>query len=135
MFSDRDYKLFNVARSVAATSRHYKASVGAVVVDNKSILSVGVNGEKSHPLQVKYNIHRFGRDNTADHLLHAELDAIIKARRQHLPHAAIYVYRVMKDGNVGMSRPCKGCMAAMRDFKIKDVYYTTPDGLAYEHLT
>jgi len=33
-----------------------------------------------------------------------------------------------------MARPCAGCMAAIRKFGIKNVYYTTDMGYAYERL-
>ena len=35
----------------------------------------------------------------------------------------------------GIARPCPSCMAAIRDIGIRDVYYTTDDGFAYERLT
>lgn len=135
VLSERDRRLFDVAVSVARTSTHYQASVGAVIVDGKDIVAVGVNGRKSHPLQAKYNQIRFN-DNTADHLLHGELDACIKsgAHKKSLGrYAAIYVARVTSQG-LGMARPCSGCIKALKDFGIHEVYYTTGDGFAYERL-
>lgn len=135
MFTDRDLRLFDVARSVAATSTHYLTSVGAVIVDGKDIVSVGVNGRKSHPLQAKYNSQRFV-DDTADHLLHAELDAIIKAGalRKRLSRPSIYIYRLLRTGATSKARPCKGCMRAVKDSGITELYYTTDQGLVYERI-
>ena len=34
-----------------------------------------------------------------------------------------------------MARPCPACMAAIKDFGIKNIYYTTDDGMAYENVS
>lgn len=139
MFTSREERLFNVAKSVAATSKHPKARVGAALVHDGHVVSVGVNGKKSHPLQAHYNSFRYDDDGgMTKHLMHAEIEAIVKAR-SYLHHISsrdiqIYVYRVMKDGSKGMARPCAGCMQALRDFGIKEVYYSTNDGLVYEKV-
>lgn len=138
MFTPRDIKFFQVAKSLAATSTHHKASIGAVIVAGRNVIAVGVNGKKSHPLQRKYNSYKFKFDRTdqSRHLLHAEIEALVRAKSQmtSLSGASIYVYRLMKNGTTGMARPCIGCLRALRDFKIRDVYYTTNEGLAYEEL-
>lgn len=135
MLNSRDNKLIEVAKSIALTSRHHKAHVGAVIADGRDILSVGVNGRKSHPLQQKYNRLKF-TDNHGHHLMHAELEAIVKGRAQgnKLAGTTMYVYRLMKTGMKGMSRPCVGCMQALKDFGIHRVMYTTEDGIADETL-
>ena len=46
----------------------------------------------------------------------------------------LYVYRIRKDQPYGLSRPCPSCMAAIRDIGIKDIYYTTDNGYAYERM-
>lgn len=43
-------------------------------------------------------------------------------------------YRIRKDQPFGLARPCSSCMAAIRDLGIRDIYYTTNDGYAYERL-
>ncbi len=127
-----DFKIFNLAKAVAQTSQHSKAHIGAVIVCGKDILSVGVNGGKSHPLQKQYNKHRF-TDDSASHLLHAELDAIIKARPFLKGDATIYVYRELRNGEIGMSKPCPACMKALSDHNISRIFFTTENG--FEQLT
>lgn len=135
MFTTRDTKLFQVARSLARTSNHSKARIGAVIVQDREILSVGVNGVKSHPLQQKYNRFRFVDDN-AKHLMHAELDAIVKSKldTSNNKRTSIYVYRDMADHQHGKSRPCAGCLHALKDYNINHIFYTTDDGFVYEQL-
>lgn len=129
----RDARIFNIAKALAVTSAHAKARIGAVVVSGRDIVSVGVNGRKSHPLQRHYNALRF-EDHRAAHLMHAELEAIIRGRAYLRGDNSIYVYRELKTGVVGMSRPCVGCMRALRDHNINNIFYTTDQGFAYEEL-
>lgn len=132
---DKDRRIFKVARALALTSSHLKARIGAVVLSGRDIVSVGVNGRKSHPLQRHYNALRF-TDDSASHLMHAELEAIVRARAfLRDDDNSIYVFRELKTGQIGMSRPCVGCMQALRDHNIKHVHYTTDLGFAYEELT
>lgn len=128
-----DNKIFGVAKAAAKTSTHNRAHIGAVLVSHREIIGIGVNGKKSHPLQRHYNKFRFA-DDTANHLMHAEVDALVKARHLIRNDTAIYIYREMKDDTHGMSRPCAGCMRALVDFNVKNVFYTTDRGLAYEQL-
>jgi deoxycytidylate deaminase len=139
MFTNYDYKMFNVAKAVARTSTHKRAMIGAAIVNGKDIVSVGVNGKKSHPLQQYYNKFRF-HDNdgkVTGHLMHAELDAIIKARSYLKNHrdAKIYVYRQLRTGELGMCRPCAGCIQALKDHGISEIYYTSEQGYVYECVT
>jgi deoxycytidylate deaminase len=127
-------KFMRVAQASAATSTHPKAQIGAVLVLDKSIISIGVNGEKSHPLQAKYNEFRF-QDDGCKHLLHAEIAALAKGRwYQSLANATMYIYRTMKEGGHGICRPCPGCLQALKDHRIQNIIYTTGYGIAAEDL-
>jgi len=133
MFKSHDSKMFRLARLASLSSPHEKAMIGAVISRKKEVLSIGVNGLKSHPTQKHYNQFRF-QDDTAEHLLHAEIDAIVKL--PYVPYGcSIYVYRELRNGTPGMSRPCAGCMRALKDFQIKRIFYSTEEGTAYEELT
>lgn len=54
--------------------------------------------------------------------------------KEDLSRASIYVYRQLKDGSLGMCRPCKACMALIKNLGIRKVYYTTYDGYAEEYI-
>ncbi len=43
----------------------------------------------------------------------------------------IYIYISYTNG-LGMARPCPACMAAIKELGIKNIYYTTDNGYAYE---
>lgn len=136
MFSDRELRYFDVAKAVSETANHNSFMIGAAIVVGKSIISVGANDkDRSHPLQKKYNAFRFN-DDKCKHSIHAEIDAITKAKNQidDFSDAKLFVYRLQKNGNLGIARPCKGCMEAIKDFGIKEIYYSTNEGLAYERI-
>lgn len=127
---------FAAAKAVSELSDHKHYKIGAVVVMNHRIISSASNSNsKTHPLQKKYNKYRFTDDG--DHKQHAELAALVPLIRDgiDLSNAAIYVYRVHKNGTLAMSRPCPSCMQLIKDVGIKRVFYTTENGYAYEKIT
>lgn len=127
---------FAAAKAVSELSDHKHYKIGAVVVMNHRIISSASNSNsKTHPLQKKYNKYRFTDDG--DHKQHAELAALVPLIRDgiDLSNAAIYVYRVHKNGTLAMSRPCPSCMQLIKDVGIKRVFYTTENGYAYEKTT
>jgi tRNA(Arg) A34 adenosine deaminase TadA len=92
----------------------------AVVVHKGSILSVGHNKKKSHPLQ------KFFADKEEKIFIHAELDALTKIKDKNvLTECDLYVLRVTGGKNVSNSEPCVGCKRALKYFKIRNTYWTT----------
>lgn len=133
--TNRDVKFFELALAAARTSRHSKAHIGAVVVSNKDVVSVGVNQrDKTHPMQKKYNVARFGFDSDAlRHCTHAEIDALTKVKNVgQYKNIRVYVGRTMKNGELGMCRPCPACFNALKDHGINEIFYTTEHGFAHE---
>lgn len=68
---------------------------------------------------------------------HAEMDLLRNftkhnrhRRGNKIPMYDLFVARVGKKGNIGMSRPCKDCLVKLAKcpYKIHTVYYTTNDG-------
>lgn len=128
---------FNVAKQISKLSDYSrnKTKIGCVVVYKHRIISTGCNSDKAHPLQAKYNAYRFSEPSI--HKLHAETSSlvpIINDKTIEWGKVKIFTYRELADGSLGLSRPCKSCMAMIRDLGIKDVYYTTYDGYAHESL-
>ena len=69
--------------------------------------------------------------------LHAEISCLNSIRHLDIQFSKIklYIYRARVDTEHGMARPCPACMAAIKDFGIKNIYYTTDDGMAYENVS
>jgi deoxycytidylate deaminase len=136
-FTKIDLRFFNIAHNLAINSDHYKTKVGAVLVDQKQIVSADFNSNnKSHPLQKYYNENYRGfNDDVCRHLIHAELSCIIKCKNIHeYSDLKIYIVRVININIMVDSRPCKACIQALQDYKIYDIYYSTISGFAYERL-
>jgi deoxycytidylate deaminase len=136
MASKRQERLFNVAEAVAQLSDFPRIQIGAVIARKNHILSVGVNREKSHPLQKKFNAQRFVDNfDTCQHHLHAEMDALLKVKRgEDLSKVSVYVFRKNQNGQLAPSRPCPACLTYIKSVGIKDIFYTTYDGFASEQL-
>lgn len=72
---------------------------------------------KTHPKITKRNHWKH---------IHAELDAIIGAERHLLIGATIYVFRELRNGQIGFCKPCIDCQAILKEAGIKKAIYTDP---------
>ena len=100
-----------------ANKSNYKQKVGCIIFDKKIILSRGYNTsqksvKKLHP---KFQGFPFS--------VHAEVDAIIKARKD-LKGCNILVVRVNKHNQLRLSKPCKNCMKYIQYVGIKNIFYS-----------
>ena len=102
------------------------AKIAAAIVYKKEIISIGVCSYQTHPLQKHY------ARNSESIYLHAEIDAIIKAKRHNIPLSKcdLYVARVKRPSPfstmfiTGLARPCEGCWKAIQEYNIRNVIYT-----------
>lgn len=136
MLYKSDYKYFEKARLVATLSDFRKTHIGCVAVYQGNIIGLGCNCNKTHPTQKYYNKYRKQSDSMLPKL-HAEISCInsIKDLDVNFSKVKLYIYRIRKDQDYGLSRPCPSCMAAIKDMGIRDIYYTTNDGFAYERIS
>ena len=130
--SDMDY--FKKASKVAEISDFDKINIGCIAVYQGTIIGVGFNTNKTHPIQKKYNRYRNGEDFIPK--LHAEINCLNSIRHLDINFTKVklYIYRKRKTAKYGMCRPCPSCMAAIKDLGIKNIYYTTNDGYVYERI-
>ena len=135
MLHNVDYRYFKKARKIANISDYKKQHVRCVAVYQGQVIGLGCNCNKTHPTQKFYNKYRIRSDNMLPKL-HAEINCInqIKHLDINFSKVKLYIYRIRKDQPFGLSRPCPSCMAAIKDLGIRDIYYTTNDGYAYEKL-
>lgn len=122
-------KVFSLLKEVAiATPKIAGAKIAAAIVHKNKIISVGVNSNKSSPLQAKYATNK-----NLSIFLHAEIAAIKNALRyldvEDFNKVSLFVCRAKTDVKTnkmiyGMSKPCPGCMRAIVEFEIKNVFYT-----------
>lgn len=133
-----DYKFFEKAKHISEISDYKRVHVGCIAVYQGNVIGIGCNTNKTHPKQKYYNKFRGIVTDNAKYApkLHAEISCLnsIKHLDIQFSKVKLYVYRTRIDMEHGMARPCPACMAAIKDYGIKNVYYTTDDGLAYENV-
>lgn len=103
-----------------------KYRLGAVIVQSNTAISSGFNNMlKTHPLMQQYNPkrHKYATGT------HAEVQAMIGCERQHLRGADLYVVRVLKNEEFANAKPCLICQRVMNAIGIRNVYYTTGNGV------
>lgn len=93
---------------------HYK--VGCVIFNKKKILSKGHNYERS----VKRLLPKFLKYPGS---IHAEVDAIIKAKR-NLKGCDLLVIRINNKKELRIAKPCQYCMSYIEYVGIRKIYYS-----------
>lgn len=133
-----DKHMFKAAREISFDSDYNngKVRIGCVVTYKGTILARSCNTDKTHPVQDKYNVYRFNKNKNGylPPKCHAEMLAISRIRYLDIDFSKVHVfiYRELKSGELGMCRPCKACMAAIKEMGIKHIHYTTYDGYCHE---
>ncbi len=116
-------KFFTAAKAVAMNSPGVGPKntfrLGAVIVEKNSILSVGNNSYKTHPLMASRTEWPF---------LHAEQLAIIRRGLDHCDGHDLYVVRILKHLNYAISFPCKVCQKLIADVGIQNIFYINDGG-------
>lgn len=95
---------------------HHKHLMGSVIFDKRYIISSGHN----YPSKSLKHFHpKFARWKGS---VHAEVDAIIRARRD-IKGCSLLIIRLLNTG-LGMAKPCDQCFAYLSHVGIKNVYYS-----------
>ena len=102
---------------VGAGRKAYR--LGSVLVNKNSIISVGNNSYKTHPLL---------KHRTEWPFLHAEQHAIIKRGLDNCEGLDLYVVRILKNLSYAISYPCTVCKILIKEVGIRNVYYIDVKG-------
>lgn len=135
----KDSHLFKVARECSFQSDYSgcgRARIGCVIAYHGTILAKGFNSDKTHSAQAHYNKWRY-KESGNKYLpskIHSEVAALQKIKYLDIDFSKvhIYIYRELRDGTLGLARPCEACMQAIRDAQIKHIHYTTNQGYCHE---
>lgn len=126
----------------ASTFSDCNIKVGSVIMYKNKVISVGYNINKSNPIQKRYNKYRTTKDREFDiekhdnglHSEHMALRNAVRLFNGDLSKCSIFVYSAKKNGSTRLSRPCKACYNLLKDYGIKNMYYTTENGYNYERI-
>ena len=102
--------MFRLAKNISKISNH-RYKMGAVIVKNGNVISVGTNQLKTHP-----EAPRNG--------LHCEIHAIKCSGKYDLKGSSIFVYRETRKGKIAKARPCIYCMEELKKKGFKSIFYT-----------
>ena len=116
------------------TERICTVRICASLVYRNEIIQTKSNTKKSHPFQKRHST----KEDAI--FLHAENNCIVSAIRSgfdvdKLKYCSLYVARAVLLDKVNYSpayvKPCIGCQSAIATYGIKNVYYTTCEGIEY----
>lgn len=100
-----------VAESSTMKQRH-----GAVIVKSGRVMSVGINKWRNHPEIIE--TEKIKQECS----VHAEVDALSRVKNPR--GATIYIARVNRLGESGLSRPCNNCFKDLVKSGINKIIYT-----------
>ena len=113
-------QIFNIYKNCLELAEHSELHVqmGCIITDKKgNIISSGYNTYKEHPLQSKF---KYRPDATG---MHAEISALSSVWKEDLSNAFLFIFRKPRSKVGHQSRPCSGCMRAIREKRIRIIYY------------
>ena len=121
-FKTENRKIFDVLFETAKSSEFEQHRHASAITYKNTLLAVGINKAKSHPLQKRFS-------ESDDRIqLHSEIDTIVQVINNHgadiLKECSLYNLRLTKGGNIGISKPCDSCQRAIEVFGIERVYWT-----------
>lgn len=120
--------LLRMYNDIYAGDPYERLKVVSFLIYKGKIVNFGVNTSKTSPLQYKY------RQRTSLRVIedfldkeHAEINCLRHTYFGDFDMRKIEVVVISKreNGDYRLARPCPVCMAALRDFGVKKVWYTT----------
>ena len=109
---------FRLARNTAFKSPS-RFRLGAVLVRKRKPISTGFNiMNRTHTLMDRYNV------SNKPIGIHAEIHACLGIPFSDLAGTEIYIYRVLKNGNQALSKPCLTCQRFLRTVGIVRAFYS-----------
>ena len=131
-------KYLNFAIDISKQSTVQRARLGAVLVSHNKIVNASPNLEKTHPMQAHLNkLRGFDPMGSGErNILHAEIATLLKSRDLDIEwdKSMLFMARLKKNGDLGLARPCNACMGLIKQYGIKNIYYTTDNGWCYERI-
>lgn len=117
------HKYLSAAKAVAlsskGTGKRNSFKTGAILYRGKSIYAARHNELKTHPQLARFSKFPF---------LHAESSCVISHGVSNSAGLDMVCTRVLANGTLTMSKPCKVCEAFLDHAGIRNVYYTDWEG-------
>ncbi len=136
MRPDWDDYFIEIAKVVSSRSTCLRRKYGAVIVNDRVMISSGYNGSPRGTVNCidtgtctrkELNIPSGERYELCE-AVHAEQNAIINAPPERMKGATIYIAGFEEDGSYAAGKPCKLCDRMIRNAQIREVVYLDKDG-------
>ncbi len=136
MRPDWDDYFIEIAKVVSSRSTCLRRKYGAVIVNDRVMISSGYNGsprgianciDTGTCTRKELNIPSGERYELCE-AVHAEQNAIINAPPERMKGATIYIAGFEEDGSFAAGKPCKLCDRMIRNAQIREVVYLDKDG-------
>lgn len=99
------------------------------ILSKKKIIAIGVNKQKTHPLNLKFNFVNKKNIKINDVVgIHSELNALIKLGTDDVNGLVLVNTRVNRNNQIDFSMPCKGCQSFLKTLDFKKIFYSTKHG-------
>ena len=109
-------KWLDIAKKVAHKSTfHKRFRHGAILIKGGSIINEGYNSRNYSRIY-----HRFSDWG----IEHAEATALNNIPKSKTLNSKLYVVRINNLGQIGLSKPCSGCIRFARFCGVKKIYYS-----------
>jgi dCMP deaminase len=126
----------DIAAAVGKRSTCLRRRYGAVIVNDRVIVSTGYNGAPRGEINCsdakfceRERLHvPSGERYELCKAVHAEQNALINGDPEKMQGAAIYIFGVNADGSLASGKPCLLCRRMIRNARIKEVIYKEADG-------
>jgi len=120
--SKKQKRGIELAKKLAKTSSaHYKH--GAVLTSSGTIINMEVNSDD----YCRFS-SRFNKTSLYPASRHAEIAVCLNQPTSSTEGGVLFVVRVKKNGELGISKPCEVCQGAMEFLGIKKIFYSDVDG-------
>lgn len=123
-------KTIEIATAICPANRQngLRASHVAFLIKKNKIVKIGWNKNRTHPKTKEYPYLGRPKYNRVNVGIHAELDVILKAGSDDLSNYEMMVLRIDGKGRLNNSRPCSGCICAIKQVGISNVYFSSASG-------
>jgi deoxycytidylate deaminase len=105
-------------------SNGHSFHVAALLLRGKTLVKIGTNGYKSHPIARRC----YPKSEMETFDLHAEMSILHCAR----PDDVLIVLRFQKSGQLSCARPCPLCSRLIQKSGLSRVYYSDWNGVLTE---
>jgi hypothetical protein len=113
----------DIAMALCPLNLEHRCSHIAFLIRCGKIVHIGTNSCKSHPETLKYDYKDHQKVG-----IHAELSVCMKSGKENLKDYSMVVLRVDRKGNLANSKPCCGCQSVIKQFNIREVWYSDSKG-------